>query len=73
MIVCLGEENALMLNERMKAAIQHAAEHGGIDRMVYLGFEQLHVDRDWELVGYNLTRFVPHGSAVQIDANALAI
>ena len=54
-VVCLGKENALVLDESVEAAIENAAEHSWMDAMVDFGFEQLHIDRNGKLVGDDLT------------------
>ena len=62
-----------MLDERVEATIQHAAEHCGINAVVDFCFSQLHIDRNGELVTYDLTRFMAHGATIEVDANPLAV
>ena len=73
MIVCLGKQNALVLDERMQPSIEYAIVHIRIDRLVWQRCEQFHVDRDGKFVTDNLTGFVADGAAVQIDYNALTV
>ena len=40
MTVGLGEKDALMLNERVEATVEDAAEHGWINTLMNLGFEE---------------------------------
>ena len=72
-VVCLRKQYTLVLDEGVESAIEYAAEHGWINTVMHICCEQLHIDRNGELVTYDLTRFMANGATIEVDANPLAI
>jgi hypothetical protein len=72
-VIGLGEEDALVFDERMEPAIEHATKRGRVDGVMVKRCKQFHVNRDWKFVGDDLTGFVSDGAAIEVDANALTV